>query len=485
MSQATIVARAAALIWVSELAGALSVSRRRVVVCAMSAGGGMLAFGTALGLTTVSTLSDDVPQPIAALMVETATSGALLNAALVTVVLALTAPARSALDHLLCLLPVTNSARAIGRSIPLTVLTTLGSTALCVPAMLVAGRVLDGGEATRYVCALLAGILLVEALAQTLLHALGSVTRSLLRVPIAVSSTIGGAVSIGAALAAFGPGVIMPSQLGSDDGPAVSIPRLIRNIAINRTPELAWPIFISYFLATIAIVWAASKIPTSKAGPSATTFLPADRILRGRQGPLLSQLLVMIRAPQTWLALAGAICLLAGVTWAIPPAVPAEVRDGLAMGVPSAGCALVLFGPGRILPWAWTGPTLGRRRTWWLTPVAVAHIAVAALSWMGLCSAALALSVVHLDAVPGMAFRASLLLLSAAFAGALVPWSDAQPLSGSVGLLLATGLYVGCSSLVSYLDQLAEPMGLIGRLSCVCLLLAAFIATCNRLASSR
>ncbi|MCS5514573.1 hypothetical protein NY537_17680 [Curtobacterium flaccumfaciens pv. betae] len=210
MSQTITVARATALVWMSELAGTFNVSRLRVLLCAAFTVAGILALGLALGLTTVSTLSGQVPAPIAAFMVETAASGALLSAALVTVVLALTAPAGSALDHLLCLLPVTNSARAIGRSLPLTVLTTIGSTALCVPAMLVAGRVLDLSEATRYVVALLAGVALVEALAQGLLHAVGSLMQSWLRTPFAVSSTISGAVTIGAALVAFGPGVIGP-----------------------------------------------------------------------------------------------------------------------------------------------------------------------------------------------------------------------------------------------------------------------------------
>ncbi|MBT1679808.1 hypothetical protein [Curtobacterium aurantiacum] len=485
MSQTITVARATALVWMSELAGAFNVSRLRVLLCAAFTVAGILALGLALGLTTVSTLSSQVPAPIAAFMVETAASGALLSAALVTVVLALTAPAGSALDHLLCLLPVTNSARAIGRSLPLTVLTTIGSTALCVPAMLVAGRVLDLIEATRYVVALLAGVALVEALAQGLLHAVGSLMQSWLRTPFAVSSTISGAVTIGAALVAFGPGVVVPSGLAPDDAPAFSLPRLISDVATSRRPDLAWPVFVSYFVVTIVFVWAVSKISTSKAVPSAFALLPADRILRGPQGPFLSQLLVMIRAPQTSLAIAGAICLLATTAWALPPSVPAEVHDGLAMAVPSAGCALVLFGPGRVLPWAWTGTALGRRRTWWFAPVAVAHVVAAALAWTGLSGAALLLGVVQFDELPGMVFRATLLFLSAALAGALVPWSDTQPMSGSVGLMLTTVLYLGCSSLISYLDQLAGPLKVLGSICCICLLIAGTVTTCIRLTSSR
>jgi hypothetical protein len=479
------VAHATALIWVAELAETFAVSRRRVVMCVLMAVIALFGLSAALGATTVSTLAGRVPRAIGALIIETAASGALLSSALITVVLAMTAPTRSSLDHLLCLLPVTTSARTAGTQLPLATISMIGSFALCIPAMLVAGRVLAPGEALRYGCVLVASSILVQALAQCLLHAVGAVAQSQLRISAAVSSTVSGAATIASALIVFGPGVLSPAGDKTGAGPATTLPGLVSDIAVNRRPELSLPIFVGCLVVTIALVCLMSAIPVRKAVPPGVAFFPSDRILRGVRGTYIAHLLVMVRTPQTPTAVAGADLLLAGVAWALPAAAPTELRDGLAMAAPSAGCALVLFGPGRILPWAWAGSALGHHHTWWLTPVVVTHASFAALVWFGFSGAALSLGVIQPDDLVEMSVRAVVLFGSAWLAGLLIPWSAAQPLSGSIALLLATGLYLGCSMLVMYVSQDGELLGLLVSASLAGLLTVLSSGIGRRLASPR
>ncbi|KTR19540.1 hypothetical protein [Curtobacterium citreum] len=484
MRQIGTVARATGLMWLSELAGAFDVSRRRVIVSAVTVGAGALALGTTLGITTISSLHGDIPKSVARLMIETATSGSLLSTALVAVILALTCPARSSLDHLLCLLPVTSSARSIGTSIPMTGIAAIGAVALSMPTVLLVFRILTAVESARFLLAFFIAMAVVLALAHSVLHVTARVCRGLLRMPGAVASSVSGAITIGAALATFGPGVISPLSL-SGPGQSLTLARLTTDVAVAPESPLTWLSLVAVPAVAVAILWASARLPTVKTSPPGRALFPSNRLVGGASGTMIVHLLITIRAPQSFLAIAGALCLLFSAAWTFPSSLPTELRDSLAAAAPTAGCALILFAPGRVLPLNWLGPPLGRTRGWWVLPTSLAHAGTAAVVFTSLTGLAQALGIVRSEDVVSMAFRGALLFSAAAVAGVLVPWSDAQPLSGSVGLVVTTVITLTASTLILWLSETSEQLARLVSVVLTSLFLASSALTSQRLTRSR
>ncbi|MGN7192458.1 hypothetical protein [Curtobacterium sp. MCBA15_004] len=483
MKQIKTVARTTSLIWIAELAGAFDISRRWVLTGVAAICVSAMALGTALGLATVSTLTQQVPDGIARLMVETATSGSLLSTALVTVILGLATPARSSFDHLLCSLPVTRSARSIGTAIPAAGLAAFGSLALSMPAMLLALHILDVAQSARFLIALFVCMSVVVAIAQTTLQVVTGACRRLLRMPGAIASAVSGAVAISAALLIFGPGVLSPASTGAAAVPTLA--GLTADVAVVPGDPLAWVLLGTAAATAAVVVWAASRLPDVKASPPGRALLPTSRFVGGPFGVLAAHLLMLIRAPQTLLAVGGATCFLAVVAWAFPPALPEYLRSAIAAATPAAGCAIIMFAPGRALPTAWVGPPLGKDRRWWVAPAAITHVAVACVVWTVLSGGALWLGLIQVDDLAGMALRGALLFSAAALAGALVPWSDAQPLSGSVALVVTTVLVMGSVGLTTHISETSEQLGLLVTAFITSLLVVAALLAVQNLTRSR
>jgi len=483
VKQIRTVARTTSLIWIAELAGAFDISRRRVLAGAAAIGASALALGTALGLATVSTLTQQVPEGVARLMIETATSGSLLSTALVTVILGLATPARSSFDHLLCSLPVTRSARSIGTATPAAGLAALGSLALSMPAMLLALHILDVAQSSRFLIALFICMSVVVAIAQTILQVVTGVCRRLLRMPGSVASAASGAVAISTALLVFGPGVLAPASSGAAAVPTLA--GLPADVAVVPGEPLAWVLLGTVAAMTVVIVWAASRLPDVKASPPGRALLPTSRFVGGASGVLAAHLLMLIRAPQTLLTVGGATVFMAAVAWVFPPSLPEFLRSAIAAATPAAGFALVMFAPGRALPTGWIGPPLGKDRRWWVAPAAITHVAAACIVWTVLAGGALWLGLIRVDDLSGMALRGALLFSAAALAGALVPWSDAQPLSGSVALVVTTVLVMASVGLTTHITETSEQLGLFVTAIITSLLIVGALLAVQSLTRSR
>lgn len=487
MNQIGRVASIAASVWHSELADTLGISRRRVTVGTTVAAIAILGLGAGLGVATVTSLDSTMPVDVSRMMVQTAASGALLSATLISLIVTLIAPARSSLDNLICMLPVTNSARLIGPAIPTTLVAFTAGIAMSMPAILVAVRVLTSmAAATVFVGILLLGVILVQILLQAILHVLQSVLTSIFRLPSPIAMTFSGTITLALSLAAFGRQLLSLPRLANSGNPSVELPGIISDLAVGRVPLMNSIMFIAWVGGAFLITLLAGRVRNHKRSAPGKVAFPCDALVRGSKGVLVTQVLIIIRAPQTALALMGGLALLAAVASVPAGNLPAELRIGLAASLPSAGCALVLFGPGRILPWTWVGAATKSERSWWVVPLGMAHVSLAVLVWVALTSIELALGVLEAGDTPSMLERSLLLLGAAALAGMLVPWSETQQLSGSVGLVLAMGLYLATSSLSAQIALIStEAVGMTLTLLFAGVLTGFAVLTAHRLTRTR
>ncbi|OZB81532.1 MAG: hypothetical protein B7X41_16795, partial [Microbacterium sp. 14-71-5] len=138
------VGAASLVLWTREVARLLGTTTRAVRIGASL--GGVLAalFGLSLALVAGQQLTAEVPAELRSSLVRTSFAAAALTAGLVAVVLCVSAPARTALQNLLDLLPVSRAEARIGQLVPVLAAGLLYSAALTSTSVVVVVRTGSG-----------------------------------------------------------------------------------------------------------------------------------------------------------------------------------------------------------------------------------------------------------------------------------------------------------------------------------------------------
>jgi hypothetical protein len=459
------IASIALRLWLREVARLLAVPVSRVVVALAVLAACALALGALLAAVAATNLSDALPPELRSAVVATSFGGAALTAGAIGVALSVAAPPRTALHNLLALLPVGPIAARIGEMLP-TLLLALGYT-LAVSSTAIVVVVRTASQPLQLVLGLVAELALV---ATVLVVAVGifslveTAAERLARLPRAYATALGATVALGATLAATVPDVLLPpAPPGTDPGLAALLPHRAFAAAATAAPTvLPWLTPLAWVALGAAITVLAARVHRPARPPRRLVLPRGTRPVRASAGwgLLWLELLVLVRTPQPALVALATPVAVVGV--AVVSALPyaAAVVPSLAGAVVLMPALLGLHVPGRTLPFDWIGDLLTGRPAARLLPQIAAVGLVAAVISAPALAAFLLLGLVEPSAVGGLLLRGLLALVLALACGAMVPWSEQQPLSASAGGLLlgivSALLALGVSAAVSTLGAVAE-----------------------------
>jgi hypothetical protein len=139
-----------------------------------------------------------------------------------------------------------------------------------------------------------------------------------------------------------------------------------------------------------------------------------------------------------------------------------DIARALALAIPVMPCALAVYAVGRTLRFRWTGSQLLANHAWWIAPKLIAYAGTSLVLGAALTGIELTLSLVTWPDIAHLASRSALALAVTLFAGALVPYSEEQPLSITAGGFVAAMLYLSCTLAIGLTVGTMGPLANIG-----------------------
>lgn len=457
-SEASRVARIAnvsAVLWLRELSSVLRLRERQVVALGALIMALAAAVGTLLGLASSAQVSQDLPVELRAVLLRTAFAGAAITAAAVAAVLCSSLPPRTALRHLLELLPVSRLTAVLGQLFPVLLVTfglavVLSGTPLAIQWRMQRDPLLAVLD-TAGLMVLLGVLVLLSVAGYSAVEALsGRYLPTHYAAAVAMVSTIGLAlITAGPELIAVGPapaGLWDPRQL---------TPHLLASTALSTGGAGYWlglPIWTSIGLGLLAVAGWAGR--TSCLTVSVRWLTGS----RPRRGPwwtsAWAESLIAVRAPQFVVALLLIPFGFMLALWLSRTPQLADVARALAHLMLAVPFAHALYAVGRTYRFRWLADHLSARPSGWVWPKLVAYLAIGSLLAVPLAGVAIALGLLAAaelgTALPqALAFGAICLL-----AGALIPYSEEQPLSMTAAGFLSALLSLSAGLLVSWTGQM-------------------------------
>lgn len=454
------VAAVALKLWVRELARVLGTTTRRVTAAAVIAGVVLVLFGLGLALVAGSQLGAEIPGDLRLSLARTSFSAAAMTAGIVAVILCLSAPPRTALQNLLDLLPVSRARARLGQLAPVLVAGLVYSAALTSTAVVVVMRtspgVIDTVRGLSAYLLLLVCFLLGAVAVFTALH---SAAIGLLRLPVPYASTLAGALVLAGVLALTAPDILALRPSEPATGGSVLPARAFARLAAAPDPGSAASAVL-WTLLTALLLWLVSRHHVPGAPRAAIRLLRRTRPIRRTAwwGQLWAELLIAVRTPQF---VVTALLLPLGVVavWVLARAVPASalVVPTLAGALPVLPFVLAVNAVGRTLRTHWLARLAGGDRVPLLWPKALAAAGAGAVLGAPALVAVLLAGLVPAGQVPDIALRCLLGLAAGLLCGAIVPYSEEQPLSASAAGFLLALVYMSTTLAAGWVAGITAP----------------------------
>jgi hypothetical protein len=443
------VGQLAVRLWRRELASLFKVSENRVKVFGVVALALCIFYGVVLAMLGSSQLGADIPRELSRSLVRTSLGGAVMTTGIVSTVLCISVPPRTALRTLLDLLPVSRRQAEVGQLLPVLVLGFVFSAALSAISLSVGWRILPSRQDfAAFACIYLMVVASTELIVVGVFSLIRDALRVKLRLPQQYSQVIAGGASILLVLASAAPDVF---SFGSSASTAFEAKDLLlhragANVVTGEADARHWAIAVAWIGVAAASLWATGSFRSVDIVPGG---LPIAVGVKPRKGSFRAavwfETLVAIRTPQalvTGLVLFPAV----GALWWLST-VPflRDVALTLAAGIPIMPFLIAVYAVGRSMRVRWIGALATASRGWWISPTIVAHALI------GLCLAVPVVVVESLLQLIGpddlwpVASRCLFALSASLFAGAVVPFSEEQPLSATVAGFLAAIVYLGGS----------------------------------------
>ncbi|WP_439901689.1 hypothetical protein [Microbacterium azadirachtae] len=456
------VAAVAVTLWVREIARVLGTTTRRVTAAAAVSCVLLILFGLGLALVAGAQLGDGIAVELRLSLARTSFSAAAMTAGIVAVILCLSAPPRTALQNLLDLLPVSRAAARLGQLAPVLVAGLVYSAALTSTAVVVVLRTSPGGaDALRGIASyvvLLASFLLGAVAAFTALQAAAIV---LLRLPVPYASTFSGVVVLAGVLALTAPDILALRPSRSDDGGSAELlpARAFARLAAAPDPASA-AAAVLWAVIAVVLLWRVSRHHVPGAPRAAIRLLRRTRPIRRTAwwGQLWAELLIAVRTPQF---VVTALLLPLGVlaVWVLARTVPASalVVPTLAGSLPVLPFVLAVNAVGRTLRTHWLSRLAGGDRVPVLGPKALAAGCAGVALGAPVLVAVLLAGLIPATQIPDIAVRCALGLAAGLLCGAIVPYSEEQPLSASAAGFLLAFVYMSITLASGWVAGVAAP----------------------------
>ncbi|MGG7507045.1 hypothetical protein [Plantibacter sp. YIM 135249] len=442
------VAQMTVRLWTREIAIMFRVSERRLIVCVCGGSAVAALFGLLLGVASAGQLTVDIPAILRRNILRTAFGGAILTATLITSILCVTMPARTALQTLLDLLPIHRHIARAGQLAPLFVLGLVFSIALSsISIAVVVKMYADPG----HIALAIALLLIVVGLTQTIVVAVFTIVSSsltrFLRLPQQYSSAIAAGATIALGMLSMVGDVFALGPVNSD--PFSWRDLLPNRIAANLVAESTLLVGVglgAWILVAISCLAASAALYRQDVGSAVIRLFPNTHPHPTPFGvSVWAETLIAIRTPQAILTVLAIIPSIGLVKWMLNNPLLNDSAMFLATAIPLLPSYLSVYAVGRTLRTHWIGAQLQGERLWWTMPKMLSALLISSV--LGICTIGieLLLAMVPIEAVPTILSRALLAFCAALLAGTLVPYSEEQPLSTTVSGFTAALLYISIS----------------------------------------
>lgn len=456
LAHVRVVAATALRLWLREVATLAGVGVRAVKAGAAAAVLAAVAVGLLLALVASLQFDVVIDPALRTVVSRTSFAAAAMSAGVVAVVLCVSVPPRTALQSLLDLLPIGRGAARAGQLVPVLVMGFVFSIAITSTTVLVMCRMSPGGwELARgigvYVLLMVSTLLLVVGI----YTALRSAAIRAVRLPAHHSAMSAAAISLALVLAATVPDILFG---GPRDHPVWGVGEMTpsRAFAWVAAAPSAWSLLTVAGWVVVAVVVFGVGVctETSESPPLAYRLLRGTRPMPRTpwSGQLWAETLIAVRNPQyvmTAVLMPAGVCAVLALSRV---AVAAPIVPALAAALPIVPFMLAMYAVGRTLRSHWVGMLCTGRPLWWMAPKPLAYAGVAVALATAVAGAETALGLLGVGDLPGIAAKCVLAFSVALAGGALVPYSEQQPLSVTAGAFvvgvayLATSLVLGLVS---------------------------------------
>lgn len=456
------VARVIVALWVREVARALHATRRQVTAGIVVSTVLTVALGAMLALVAASQVTADIPHELRATILRTSFGGAVLSVGAIAVALSLSAPQRTALQNLLDLLPISRAAARLGQLLPILLVGFVYSVALSSTGIFVLTRAaVTAAEAAAGIATYLMLIAVALVVAVSLFSLLQSAT-ALLRLPTQYSAAVAGVLTLSTVLSLTIPDIFATLPVDpAQSSPADLFPHRAFAAAVASPSVLRWALVIAWIVTALAFAWAAAVGYRPEAKPRHYSFLRGTRPF-GRTpfwGHVWVETLIAIRNPQYVMVVLITPVTITVVWMASLNSSTSIVATSLAGSLTVLPFMLALYAVGRTARFEWIATIATARPRLRIAPKAVAYFAVAIVLAVPAAAACAALGLLPADALGSTVLRWVLATLVALVAGTLVPYSEQQPLSVTVGGFILAVAYLLVSLSIGWLGEAIAPIG--------------------------
>jgi hypothetical protein len=484
MSAASAVARATLTLWVRDVARVTHTSTRRVFVGVLVSAVLAAALGAMLALIAAGQIVSDVPPELRTSMLRSSFGGGTITATAIAVAVGASAPPRTALQNLMDLLPVGRAQARLGQLLPTFAVSLAYTVALSTSGALVLVR-LNPDPAGSTAALTLYALLLVTALVlstgmMTLLHSAACA----LRLPHQYGVAIAGVLTLGMAMAASVPDVFATQPADrSRWEPLDLLPhRAFARFGDGFAPlDSALPVL--WITIAAALMWVASRTTVT----TSSTRRPS--LPRGTRPPLPTPFwahvwtdsLIAVRSPQFLTVTLLAPVAMAGLWAAAAHPVVAMLTPSLSAAIVVLPFMLALYAVGRTAAFSWIARAAGASTRAHLWARLVASTLVPALLAVPLAVIALSAGLLPVENLGTTALRCLLATVAALLAGALVPYSEQQPLSATAGGFVLAVMYLLVSLGITWVSTDVLPGAEVGlTIAAVAMFVGAYAMVAER-----
>lgn len=486
IKSAAAISRAVVLSWGREIASTFQTNPKKVAYGAVFILMLAIFFGSFLALISVSGLSIEIPAELKSLVLRTSIGSSVISTGIIATIACLTAPPSNSLYTLLELLPVSRISAYIGMRAPIILI----ALVFCLPMSTTSGLVIVRLASTWVDIALSIGILLI-AIVITLLTTIGIYTtihfalRRYLKLAYNYTTGVTGAVTIVITVAsAIGDTLaIQPSLRNSFTLADLLLHRISANTIIGSSTAWGWLGLTGWSLIAIFVFAFSGQLYNQNLAEKPPLLFKGFRPKHNpTQGSLWFAFLLMARSPHFIVATTLPIPILTAIWLTREHPLLCEVSKTVALVLPSLPAYLAVYAAGKMLRLRWHGTILTASKSWWIFPTIAVHAVYSIAISTIIMLAEIALSFISLNDFPDLYSRVFLALATAFLGGALVPYSEEQPLSVTAAGLSTLVITMITALLISFCtsDAPTTVVSLL-RLLADTILLGATFVTCKKL----
>jgi hypothetical protein len=438
------VAGAVVLLWRRELARVLGTTQRAITGLIVCSAALAAAMGIMLATVAASQVTTEIPAELRAQVLRTSFTGAAMTAGVIGVALCLSAPARTAIQNVLDLVPVGHVPARIGQLAP--VFVAGGLYAVCISSTSIFILVRSSGGPVSALWGLACYLFLIQvslALTISAFTALQTVANRAFRLPSQYSTAIAGFAAIALVLATSAPDILATAPREDSWGAQAPPSHVLSQLAANPDAASAIGAFVWAGLAASA-VWLSSRSHRPSAQHSPLRLLHGSSPARRRPswGHIWTESLLALRNPQ-YLATAMALPVAVAAVWALVETETGRILvPSLAGAVIVFPCMLPLYAVGRTLPTHWIANLALPWSFLWVWTKLLASLMASFSLALPAASALLLLGLITPEDLGPIGIRGILAIAIAICVGAAVPYSEQQPMSIIVGGFLLGVVYV-------------------------------------------